>query len=123
MRSYWIGFASALAIGCGAFLVMLSTEQSGADSIGVAGAVLLIGGMMSLAVLLPTARLWDGLSALRPLAGKTKEEIGELIGVPKQTERTLNDAVTLATWRTLWFSITLEFTDNVCTGVVRQSSI
>lgn len=86
----------------------------------VAGVLIAGIGVGGLTIYVPTVRLKETLAHLRPLVGRTKDEVSDALKRPQEIERLPGGRIVLGTWKTLLFSITLEFTDEVCTTVVRE---
>jgi hypothetical protein len=85
-----------------------------AGSLAATGAVLLMGGYYPM-------RLKERIHEAQPLIGKGRTALTSLLGWSKRTEQRRGGKVIYETWSALWVSITLEFTDDVCTCIAQQS--
>ncbi len=85
------------------------------------GGVLIAVGAIAFCALVPDASLRSRFKALGNPKGKTKNEVADAVGPPNETEYVEEGQVTRATWKGNFFSFTLEFRDDVCTGLVRKS--
>lgn len=68
----------------------------------------------------PRERLREGMRTLNPVEGKTRAEVRGALGPARESERMDNGRIRL-TWGTSQLRVTLEFLDDVCTGVVKKT--
>ncbi|WP_157469350.1 hypothetical protein [Gemmata sp. SH-PL17] len=127
MRSSHIAIISLILFIIGVVSIEESSGERGFATIRtwnrstlLIGAVFGGAGAIGLLVALPAAKLKEKVRSLRPIVGKTKEEITEVLGRPKDIDRQHGGKIVYGTWRSLLFSVTLEFVDDVCTTVSRE---
>jgi hypothetical protein len=86
------------------------------------GVLIMLAAFLAFGGLYPTQRLKDGLAALEPLVGKTKDQVTAVLGKPREVEYADEGRVTRARWGSPpFFRFALSFRDDVCTGLVHKT--
>lgn len=85
------------------------------------GVVLLAGGVATLSLYVPTAKLKENVNRLHPLRGRSRAQIVNVLGRPKDVVDGPERKRTRLTWRTLLYRVTAEFRSDKCVGVTYHS--